>query len=411
MEQKLIILVVTLLCYSFSITSNYIMIFPVKEILFLGLLILCGIKIIKENMHINKECIFVILFLMIFLLFWGILGFINGYEKSVFQQAIKIITTIGIFELFLFILINNIISLDKMKRIINTMFFISIIFKIFLEGLYVFNIYDEKSLVDLIENIFKMEVMPMFIADGLLLRIGLIIDVLPLSIFPFLLMNSSKKKKIIIIIGIIMCIIINYSRIYMIQFVALMLVYVFTEINIKKINIKKILVGLFLGILVLSAYNIEGNIINSRFVGEDIEYSDLARVEQIAAFSKEIPDNFLLGKGLGAYMRELIRSEEMPFLYEVEWMALIYQFGFIGIIFMGVIFYYIIKRYHMSYLDKKIKYLFYINLLFLFVRSAVNPMLFASNTVIILVCLFVFSKEYFLRNDIVKNNKKNIEAN
>lgn len=411
MEKKLIILMITLLCYSFSITSNYIMIFPVKEILFGGLLILCGLKIIKENMHINKECIFVILLLMFFLLFWGILGFINGYEESVFQQAIKIITTIGIFELFSFIIINNIISLNKMKQIINTMFFISIVFKIFLEGLYVFNIYDEKTLVDLIENIFKMQVMPMFIADGLLLRIGLIIDVLPLSIFPFLLMNSSRNKKIIIMIGVIICIIINYSRIYMIQFVVLMLVYIFTGINIKKINIRKMILGIFLGIIILFSYNIGSDIIDNRFVGEDIEYSDLTRIEQIVAFSKEIPDDFLLGKGLGAYMKGFVRSKELPFLYEVEWMALIYQFGFIGIIFIGVIFYYIIRRYHMSYLDKKMKYLFYINLLFLFIRSTVNPMLFSSNTVIIFVCLFVFSKEYFLRNDIVKNNKRNIKAN
>lgn len=410
MEKKLIILMITLLCYSFSITSNYIMIFPVKEILFGGLLILCGLKIIKENMHINKECIFVILLLMFFLLFWGILGFINGYEESVFQQAIKIITTIGIFELFSFIIINNIISLNKMKQIINTMFFISIVFKIFLEGLYVFNIYDEKTLVDLIENIFKMQVMPMFIADGLLLRIGLIIDVLPLSIFPFLLMNSSRNKKIIIMIGVIICIIINYSRIYMIQFVVLMLVYIFTGINIKKINIRKMILGIFLGIIILFSYNIGSDIIDNRFVGEDIEYSDLTRIEQIVAFSKEIPDDFLLGKGLGAYMKGFVRSKELPFLYEVEWMALIYQFGFIGIIFIGVIFYYIIRRYHMSYLDKKMKYLFYINLLFLFIRSTVNPMLFSSNTVIIFVCLFVFSKEYFLKNGITKISKRNIKV-
>lgn len=397
MEQKLIVLMITLLCYSFSITSNYIMIFPVKEILFLGLLILCGIKIIKENMHINKECIFVILFLMIFLLFWGILGFINGYEKSILQQAVKIVTSISIFELFSFILINNIISLDKMKQIINTMFFISIVFKIFLEGLYVLNICDEKSLVDLIENIFRMEVMPMSIADGLLLRIGLIIDVLPLSIFPFLLMSSSKKKKIIIIIGVIICIIINYSRIYMIQFIALMLVYMFTGINIRKINIKKILVGIFLGIVVLSMYNIGDNIINNRFIGENIEYSDLTRVEQIVAFSKEIPDDFLLGKGLGAYMKDYIRSEEMPFLYEVEWIALLYQLGLIGIIFMGIIFYFIIKRCYMNCLNRDMRYLFYINLLFVLIRSAVNPMLFASNTIMIFVTLLVFSKEYQLK--------------
>lgn len=51
----------------------------------------------------------------------------------------------------------------------------------------------------------------------------------------------------------------------------------------------------------------------------------------------------------------------------------------------------------MSYLDKKIKYLFYINLSFLFVKSAVNPMLFASNTIMIFVTLLVFSKEYQLK--------------
>ena len=405
MEQKLILLIVTLLCYSFAITSNYIFIFPVKEILFFLLLILCGIKIVRERMYIDKECIYIIFLLMIFLLFWGILGFINGYEKTIFQQAIKIITSIGVFEIFSFILINKLISLDKMKQIISITFFISVIFKVFLEGLYIFNIYDEKLLVDLIEDIFKMEVMPTFIADGMLLRIGLIIDILPLSIFPFLLINSSKTKKTIVILGVIACLVINYSRIYIVQFIILILIYTLNETNINKIKIKNLFLGVSVGLLLMFTYSTWINIINDRFVGEEIEYSDLARIEQIATFSKEIPNNFLLGRGLGSYTESNIRSEEMPFLYEVEWMALMYQFGCIGLIFVSIIFYLIIKRYHMKYLNKKIRYLFYVNLLFLIIRSAVNPMLFASNTIMILVCLLIFSKEYYLRNDISKDNK------
>lgn len=392
MEQKLITLIVALLCYSFAVTSNYIMFFPVKEILFFLLLILCGIQIIKKKIYINKESVYIILFLLVFLLFWGCLGFINGYQKTVFQQAIKIITAIGIFEIFSFLLINDIISLDRMKKIINIMFFISIIFKLLLEGLYIFNIYDAKQLVDLIEYVFKMEVMPMQIADGILLRIGLIIDVLPLSIFPFLLINSSRKRKIIIILGVLLCVIINYSRVYIIQFIILMLIYLLNEININKI--KNVFFAICIGLIFIITNNIWGEIINDRFVGENIEYSDVARMEQIITFSQEIPNDFLLGRGLGSYTETNIRSEEMPFLYEVEWIALLYQFGILGITLILYLFYLIIKRYNIKLLDKKIKYLFYANILFLFIRSFFNPMLFASNTVMICVCLLVFSKKY-----------------
>lgn len=71
--------------------------------------------------------------------------------------------------------------------------------------------------------------------------------------------------------------------------------------------------------------------VGSRFVSQETSESDQARIEQSRALFEEIEAHPLLGKGLGAHTDTLIRSERLQYSYELQWMALAMQFGFVGI--------------------------------------------------------------------------------
>ena len=68
--------------------------------------------------------------------------------------------------------------------------------------------------------------------------------------------------------------------------------------------------------------------------------SDDVRVLQIAAMKRYFWDAPLLGHGLGSHTNEIIRSETVPYLYEVQLLALATQTGIIGLLLLAAILMY-----------------------------------------------------------------------
>lgn len=65
--------------------------------------------------------------------------------------------------------------------------------------------------------------------------------------------------------------------------------------------------------------------------------SDDARLVQINALKRFYWEAPLLGHGLGSYPDEVVRSEELPYVYEVQLLALACQVGLIGMLFFVAI--------------------------------------------------------------------------
>jgi hypothetical protein len=68
--------------------------------------------------------------------------------------------------------------------------------------------------------------------------------------------------------------------------------------------------------------------------------SDDVRVLQIAAMKRYFWDAPMLGHGLGSHTSEIIRSESLPYLYEVQLLALANQIGITGLILMAAVLLY-----------------------------------------------------------------------
>jgi hypothetical protein len=75
----------------------------------------------------------------------------------------------------------------------------------------------------------------------------------------------------------------------------------------------------------------------SRFLSTSAEKSDAARIEQSRALIEEFEDRPILGKGMGAHAAGLLRDDrdEHLYVYELEWLAFLMQFGIVGM--MGII--------------------------------------------------------------------------
>ena len=65
--------------------------------------------------------------------------------------------------------------------------------------------------------------------------------------------------------------------------------------------------------------------------------SDDVRVQQIAAMKRYFWEAPLVGHGLGSHTDEIVRSETLPYVYEVQLLALANQMGILGLLMMAVI--------------------------------------------------------------------------
>lgn len=395
MIKQLMLILLTSIFLISTITSNRIFDVPIKEVVFILIMLFTLYEIYRGKICVYvRECL-IFMSMLIFIFVWGIIGISNGFSETVIQHAVKIGTAIISILLFYTIIKSNYINSKQMYNLVERMFWVGILFKFTIEIAYMVGIITNTEIVEFIRDFSGVDVMSLSIADGYMVRIGTILDVLPLSIFPFFILNGCGRKKILIWLCVLIYAYINFSRIYIIQFVVLSLL-IFIPDRVSYGKIKKYIGGGLVTFLLLSAIASSSVGISAgledRFIGVDADVSDFYRYEQILIFSQEIPKTYLFGNGLGSYITGFVRSEAFPFLYELEYLAMIYQFGFFGFLYFIFLYLLIFSEISLKGIDGRYKILIITNLLFFLIRPAFNPMLLASSSSMVLVCLLIFAK-------------------
>ena len=87
-------------------------------------------------------------------------------------------------------------------------------------------------------------------------------------------------------------------------------------------------------VLGIGFYDFFSDAFESRFLSVNAEKSDSARVEQFRVLSEEFESHPIFGKGMGAHAAGLLRDDrdEHLYVYELEWLAFLMQFGIVGMI-------------------------------------------------------------------------------
>ena len=99
-----------------------------------------------------------------------------------------------------------------------------------------------------------------------------------------------------------------------------------------------------------------------------LDYDNEARLSPISALLKKIAERPLIGSGFGSYA-EVLRHDERPFMYEVEYLAIVMKLGIIGaVLYVGSYVVVLIKGYNslrnnfnraVPYVSAGAAYLFY----------------------------------------------------
>lgn len=357
----------------------------------------------------------------------GIFSFFNNNElKMIFQQSYTMLTiALKITFIFFYLKDNrvknekfNVLNLLYFFMIIKVIFKISFAFYAFSKGL------EYNELMNVYNNLFGGIIMSQPISELGFLRIDTANDVLPFYIFLFYLYdnNFSNIKKIITSIFMFIYILIIYSRIFIAFYVFSLIIILFHKLIIKLkyknikfiINKRVAIIAMMIFILLCgsgylltktSVYKEVKGLIVERFVGDATKYSDDIRLNQKKAIMNEIENSIVIGKGIGSYADELIRSEINKYSYELEYLAFIMQFGVIGFILLiiGMFMFIFIILY--QYINNKNKVLIIPILLctiFQIGKMTTNP--FFDKIIV----LFLVSLAFLINSDRIIERKKMI---
>jgi len=337
LEKYIYYTYILLICSIIIIPSGWIYNINIRIIL-MGLLVSSLILLFLKRNYIMKnilQLIFVLLLLLSLALTYSILQG-QTYTEDIFAQFKRIFIVTSVLIVSYSLLSLNII---KLRNILIPVIFATFIYS-FLKVLIVFLVFvgftEYAYIQELLQQVFHYEIVGNWEIFTNITRIQLINDILiPFSLY-FLLNRKIYKieinKYISLFISTIflIAIFVAYSRyIFLITFFVYFLTY--TPHLKYKISIKTIFLSVALFLIIIFSLDSIIYLIEDRFFSAYNTYSDDLRKEQFDALIYEFYKYPLLGKGIGGYSEILIRSKELPFLYEMQWIALLMQFGIIGI--------------------------------------------------------------------------------
>ena len=142
-----------------------------------------------------------------------------------------------------------------------------------------------------------------------------------------------------------------------------------------------------ISLLVLFQFEWFSNIVSIR--GGDTTSLDTKSLQSYYLLNEWMQNPFL-GKGIGGYLPMFLRSEYQPYIYEVQWSALLMQVGIIGVSILLIVFLYVFQQVLFLNAEKRI----YVSILFvLWLMSAfTNPYLFIMSSSVVYI-LFLKSNQ------------------
>lgn len=305
----------------------------ITSILFLSLMIFY----IKHE--VPMKFFVLLLSFLVFLFITSLIAVLNDIPVfSILSEMKAFIATFYLIFLPLLIIESNIITSLQTLKVIAYSTLCYLLIKLTLEILLIFGFLDINNLYLFINDVFNFKFihLPFSIFERINFPIDYILPPLLLAILysKNLGWNLIYFQKIIFFILILSAIFIAYSR-YLWAFTFLIiLLYFFTEkITYKKLNYFLGFSILLLMIAILYHEIIVG-IIEERFLGSYTTVSDLPRIEMKVALSEMIHNMPITGWGMGAYPNSLVRFEQSPWNYELQWFAFLMQFGYLGILYL-----------------------------------------------------------------------------
>lgn len=404
----------SILC--FALPSGSILGIPIKLLVTFSLLGLFFVWCLIENKNIVVDPVIVgFVFILVMLWNWGCIGSINGYEtvfacfKSFLSLLITVLSTYLVIK-------NKIVSIEKSIKIIYWTAIFIVLVKFICETILVLGIMEWNQFRQVYGYITGTAVTTMQIPLGglVIYRIMATNDFLPLVLLGFYLIFEKKsfvkKGAVVLLLGIYTFIV--YSRVAMVQYGVIVLLYMASLLwdlirnttrgkMIIFVVIAFLSIGIVSTVLVLETETIISYVttltgsLYERWFGNSAAYSDSFRDEQSMHLWAGIKETPILGQGLGSYVRGYLRSEELPFSYEAEYLSFLYQFGFVG--FVTIVGGIICLFARICFKDTKgirLNILLLINFGIWALRPIYNPQFLSSSSGMIIVALFLAGGYY-----------------
>lgn len=303
---------------------------------------LCIIIVIKKGIEFRH--LIAIFGVTFFLLLFTTVGILNNIPiVDIKTHAIAFLSLISVIFPSIYLVHKKVISTDIL---LHTIYF-SVIIETLLKGAVILYLIQGHSLVATkieIEDIFGVSFIGL--ETNTLYRINLPIDyILPLILYLSAPYNRFKKNtnhllRLTVFILAFISVVLSYSRyLWIYSLIAIFLPLFFK--NTKSINSSTffIIPALFFLLILFSLMPYDFFI--DRFTGEFAHSSDETRKMMFPAILDTFYKHPVLGLGLGSSTKGFTNIAEVPWYYELQWLAFAMQFGTLGLLvlfFTSVIF-------------------------------------------------------------------------
>lgn len=283
-----------------------------------------------------------------FLFLWTLFGIISeaNPSNSAYDQLKLFLITFTVAIITLYIIHEGLISPERILRTIIYGNFTYSLIKLSLIALHLLDLINIWSVLELM----GIRFMSMLILQGIA-RLQTSVDIITPFLLFFVLQSESlnlhlgKKFKWIYAVVSIISIFLSFSR-FLIMVGLFSYFFYLSTLKARHLT-KKLLLFFFWSIGVLLFIGIENSaqIFEQRFLSSDNWMSDQTRLEQINSLLNEFYQSPYFGIGMGGAAKDIVRDYELQHSYEVQWVAFLMQFGFIGILFLLIPFAMIAKKF------------------------------------------------------------------
>jgi len=151
-----------LLFFAMILPSNGIVGIPIKDLLFLSLIVFLILYFMKNKIILDKKILYFYL-ITVSLLIWLMIGTSNGYFDTAKQNLKNFISLYSVIFVTYICLKNNLIYIKFFKKLLYNMMYIKIIFKIVISLLLSFNILTIDIFNIIYNNILNVQPVTMYV--------------------------------------------------------------------------------------------------------------------------------------------------------------------------------------------------------------------------------------------------------